>query len=215
MTPVFVIARDRLSYIRRAVASLSLQRDITIYIVDHGTTDQETIDWLRYDCPFSVFWRGDMRPHDLWSWEGLRNLVGSREYAVTDPDIDFTGIPEDLVATCKLALTAFPHVLKAGPALRLDDLPPSDLARRVKNWEIQFWDRSLTTNIYEAPIDTTFAVYRPLREQPTFQLGPGARVAGAYQVRHMPWYETGPITDELRYYRDHMREGASHWVPEG
>lgn len=214
MIPVFVIARDRLSYLKRTIASLSQQRDAHIYVVDHGTTDPETIDWLRHDCPFTVFWHGDRRVHDFWSWDSLRNLVGTHEYAVTDPDIDFTGVPEDLIAICQLALIAFPHIMKAGPALRLDDLPNTDLAKRVKNWEIQFWDRNITSMAYEAPIDTTFAVYRPLWQQPVFQLGPGIRIVGPYQVRHMPWYETGPADEELRYYREHAREGASHWPPE-
>jgi hypothetical protein len=215
VTPVFIIARDRLTYLRRTVASLSHVRDTQLYIVDHGTTDPEAIDWMRYDCPFSVFWRGDQRVHDFWSWGGLVNLGWDRPYAVTDPDIDFTDVPEDLIATCHLALTAFPHIVKAGPALRLDDVPDTDLGKRVKNWEVQFWDREIAPRVYEAPIDTTFAVYRPVREQREFLLGPGARIAGVYQVRHMPWYETGPASDELRHYREHAREGSSHWPPEG
>lgn len=214
MIPVFVIARDRPSYLRRTVASLSQLSGINIYVVDHGTTDPETIDWLRHDCPFSVFWRGNRYVHDFWKWDGLRNMAWNTQYAVTDPDIDFSDCREDLVEACSIALSAFPHVVKAGPALRLDDLPDSGLARRVRSWEMQFWQRELTTHVYEAPIDTTFAVYRPLREWNEFQLGPGARLGGVYQVRHMPWYQTGPLSHELRHYRDNMLEGASHWVPE-
>ena len=212
MIPVFIIARDRLTYLRQSVASLSTQLDAQIYVVDHGTTNPEMIDWLRHDCPFSVIWRGNRRVHDFWT--DPCNLRDDVRYAVTDSDIDFTGTPDDLISSCNLALDAFPHVVKAGPALRLDDLPPTKLGQRAREWEQQFWSKLLTTNVYEAPIDTTFAVYRPLRELREFALGPAARIAGVYAVRHMPWYETGPISDELRYYRDHMREGASHWPPE-
>jgi hypothetical protein len=211
--PVFVVARDRPTYLRRTLAAMTHLLDAQVFIVDHGTTDPAGIQWLRDDCPFTVMWRGDKYVHDLWSSENFRAIAGNQPFAVTDPDVDLSDCPDDLIQTCLLALEAFPHVVKAGPALRLDDLPDTVLASRVTEWESQFWDRRLADDVYEAPIDTTFAVYRPLTKVPEFQLGPSARLGGKYTARHMPWYET-EITDELRHYREHMLTGASHWPPE-
>lgn len=214
MTPVFIVARDRLSHLRRTIASLSRLRDVDIHIVDHGTTHAETLEWLAFDCPWTVHYAGNRRVHDLWTDEdnfAFRRIAGDRQpYVVTDPDVDLSRCPENLIELCLDVLSRYPGLSKVGPGLALDDLPDTPLAAKARAWETQFWQSQLEPNLYDAPIDTTFAVYQPLRRRPNWSLSPAARLGYPNVARHLPWYEL-LLNDELRYYRDHAREGSSHW----
>ena len=83
------------------------------------------------------------------------------------------------------------------------------------------WERPFSTDLrpsgkaWRGPVDTTLALYLPLSVHPEFKLVPGARLTAPYQVRHLPWYETGEPSEEDRYYREHLIPGSSHWADGG
>ncbi len=61
----------------------------------------------------------------------------------------------------------------------------------------------------DAPIDTSFALYRP---NPPFAIGPALRSGKPYVARHMSWYaDTLHRTEEERYYVAHA-SGSSTWA---
>ena len=71
----------------------------------------------------------------------------------------------------------------------------------IEEWEKQYWNKKhddLPTDlrlqlqgwgadVYNAPVDTTFAVY--LRDAPRKDFMEGVRVSGVFSCRHIPWYE--------------------------
>lgn len=213
VTPIIIVTRDRLSYLQRTITSLSHLTDVEVHIFDHGTTEPAAREWLMHVQPHRVVRRGDAYVHSLWDEPEFERLVGDRHFVVTDPDLDLSECPSDVVQRSVATLTHRPHLVKVGPGLRVDDLPNTTLARRVREWESQFWRNEIAFGLYEAPIDTTFAVYRPLTERRDFALGPAGRWGYVSLARHLPWYEVAPLSDELRYYRDHALPGASHWLP--
>jgi hypothetical protein len=211
-TVAVVIFRDRVTYARECVKRL-VRDGLDVQIVDHGSTWRPALRWLaRTSLP--VHRRDNAHPRDLWKWDGLAGIVGSERYIVTDPDVVPDGWTNDWLWKLHDLLDRHPSHAKAGLALRIDDLPEHYAeAGKVRAWERQWWQTEVEPDVYDAPIDTTLALYRPLSEQPTFDLAPALRLGGPYQATHLTWYEdTANPTDEQLYYRAHAVPGVSHWV---
>jgi hypothetical protein len=213
MTVCVVITRDRVSYTRACVASLE-QHGLDIHLVDHGSTWPSMLDYLN-ETPYPVHYLDERPPRALWDWDGLRDVVGSFPYLVTDPDVVIDpDCPADWlqVAADELAPGG---VAKVGLGLRVDDLPDTALTLAVREWEAPF-SLALTASgrAYRAPVDTTLALHPPLYLQPKFRLGPAARLAPPYLIRHLPWYgDLDP--DETAHYRGRAIPGSSHWINGG
>ena len=81
--------------------------------------------------------------------------------------------------------------------------------QKVIAWESQFWQTRLTpTLLYDAPIDTTFALYRPGSR---YDLS-GIRSGFPYLARHHPWYEDSDNPSaEQSYYVRHAKPGTNNW----
>lgn len=65
--------------------------------------------------------------------------------------------------------------------------------------------------MFDAPIDTTFAVYRPTFMR--FELAvPSIRTGHPYIARHLPWYaDMSRPTEEDLFYRARLRRDLNHW----
>lgn len=194
-----VVTRDRLSHTMRCVAELA-RHELDIRIVDHGSTWPPMLDWLA-SCPYPVTARGDLPPRALWDWPGLPDPP----YLVTDPDV-LLDCPDDWLDRLLAEAREHPEMMKVGVGLRLDDLPDTDLAARVKAWEAPFWSSPLCPRAYRAPVDTTLALYRTRG----FALAPAARLAAPYLARHLPWYGESDLA-EAAHYRRRLLPGSSHW----
>jgi hypothetical protein len=220
-TPCFVITRDRVSYTQLCVASLERFHDLEIHVVDHGSMWPPMVSYLD-GLRHAVHYCGNLPPRALWSADGLlRSVVGglgSRRYLVTDPDVVLDdACPTDWLDRLHEELNAEASAggIKVGLGLRLDDLPDTELADKVRAWEGAFWmARTASGRAWRAPVDTTLALYQGLAVAPDFALGPAARLDAPYLMRHLPWY--GDIDeDETAHYRDRALPGTSHWINGG
>lgn len=210
-----VIFRDRVTYAQACCAALDAA-GLDVHIVDHGSTWPAAVDWLA-TAPYAVHLRYDNHhPQSLWTWDRFRHIVGSHEpFVVTDCDVLPPTREESpsWVAHLRACLHDNPDRVKIGLGLRINDLPETPLAARVREWEAQHWQNAMSgRQLYGAAVDTTLAMYQPLIRFPHFALGPAARTAGPHLARHLPWYESGTPDPELAYYRDHMNVDYSHWV---
>lgn len=211
MTKAIVIFRDRVSYVRQCVAALAAA-GLDIHIVDHGSTWPAAVEWLA-TCGLPVHYRPNAHPRSLWEWDGLPGIVGTGRYVVTDPDV-VADCPSDWLGLLNALLDRYPDRAKAGLGLRIDDLPEHYAdAGKVRAWELKWRANRLEAGAYDAPVDTTLALYRPLVDQPHFALDPALRTPWPYEARHLTWYEnTASPTDEAHYYRAHVTPGVSHWA---
>src|SRR5207248_460339 len=94
-----------------------------------------------YDgCPFRVV-RLDHNLGPLAAWlSGTVEREAGQYYVVTDPDLDISGVPRDLMEVLRAGLKAYPDVNKVGLSLELRDLDITvSTARDVVRWEQQFW----------------------------------------------------------------------------
>lgn len=179
-------------------------------IVDNASTYPPLLSWyetnpckiirLLNNCGHRAPWEQGCV---LWA-HTHKVIFGSNYYAVTDPDLDFTDVPKDLVYECIEGLKIFPEANKCGMALRIDDLPPNERTKKIIEWENHFWEHPINDRFFHADIDTTFAVYKCERlHSLAIKVGPSVRTNFPYVAKHLPWYYIGgncELNDEQKYY---------------
>ena len=215
----FVIARDRVSYSQLCVAAL-IAAGLEPVVVDQGSSWPPMLDWLEVlgETGVTVLYRGGGHPRGLWEWEPFREVCGLTErYVVTDCDVvPADRCPLDWPLRLARALDDFPGYRKAGLGLCTDNLP-AHYARRehVIEWEAQFRARPVADGVYDAIVDTTMALYRPLGEHPRFSMS-AVRTGFPYEADHLAWHEDLDHLDgELAYYHEHAEPGISYWTVPG
>lgn len=213
----FIIFRDRVTYARQCAATLAAA-GLDVCPVDCGSTWPPAIEWLAEmeAAGCLVLYRGGGHPQDLWKWEPFREACGTSRYLVTDPDvIPSDDCPLDWPARLAEALDRSGKP-KAGLGLRLDRIPEHYQRReQALAWEAQFWDKPLGDGTYDAVVDTTLALYRPLPEQLTFSVA-AVRTGPPYLADHLAWYEDlDNLTPELGHYHEHASPGISYWTLHG
>jgi len=81
--------------------------------------------------------------------------------------------------------------------------------------EQQFWQRPLAEGVFDAAIDTTMALYRPLSEV-SYPDGSALRTGPPYVADHLAWYENlDDLPDELSWYYEHIEPGIAFWTAAG
>lgn len=105
-----------------------------------------------------------------------------------------------------------PLVQKVGFALKIDDLPDYfDKKQEVIRWESKFYDIEIEKNLFEAPIDTTFALHRPFARISTEGRYKMIRTGFPYIAKHLPWYnDSKNLCDEEKFYENNVEIGT-HW----
>lgn len=218
--PIYIIARDQITPLKAMCEWFSNIRGVEPIIVDNASTYGPLLDWYR-DCPFKVIQLdANYGHHSPWErgavmWASShRAYFGSDFYCVTDPDLDFTGCPWDLIDECIDGFHAVPAAIKVGIGLRIDDIPEHSRVR-VQRHEGDYWKRPVNDRYFEAQVDTTFAVYRASTPHQT-AMAMGTRMLRTrppYTARHLPWYWTkDSLTEEQRYYFEHANSSNS-WKP--
>ncbi|MBD3315943.1 MAG: glycosyltransferase family 2 protein [Chitinivibrionales bacterium] len=213
--PVFIITRDRVSCLLRLIAWLEKIKMRNIWIIDNASSYPPMLAYLRA-TPHHVI------PLDInvghfvpWAIPQLCSIMEKTWYIVSDPDVvPDTHCPEDAVERFVKLLIRHPGYAKAGFSLSIDDIPDHFLHKQqVIAWEKKFWKHEVEPGVFNADIDTTFAVYRPGVTQ--YCLGPALRTASPYFCRHLPWYlHNDCLSQEERYYRSRLKPGISNWNQE-
>ena len=214
--PIFVICRDKVTPLRQLVEWLEGHGYQRIVLVDNASTYPPLLEYYDHSPHEVVRLAENLGPKDsIWGTGVVDRYAAGSYYAVTDSDVIPDPVcPGDAVAYFHWALNRFPSFVKAGFGLRIDDLPAhNELAAAVRRWEYWFWVRRFSGNLYSAPIDTTFALYRP---HSPFVFRPAIRTGKPYVARHEPWYvDTRNRSAEDRYYREHCDPAIAHWDLEG
>jgi len=210
--PVFIVCRDKLSPLLELVRWLERHRYQRVVLVDNASTYPPLLDYFNRTDHDVHRLTENLGPYkSIWSSGVLEQYARDNYFVVTDCDvIPMDACPGDAVGYFHWALRRFPSFVKAGFGLCIDDLPRHfELAENVRSWEEIFWRRRFSHNLYQADIDTTFALYRP---GSPFQLSPAIRTGKPYLARHQPWYiDSLNRTEEERYYRDHCDPKMAHW----
>lgn len=181
-----------------------------IYIIDNNSTYPPLLKYYN-ETPHTVFrLNKNVGYMSLWQthvFMWFKNIP----YVYTDPDVvPIEQCPNDAVLHFWKLLCKYPEVGKVGFALKIDDIPDHyPLKEEVQSWEAKFWKKEIENDVYEAMIDTTFALYRANKWGDAGMLK-GLRTAGSYIARHLPWYiDPMELPDEERYYQEHANSQSS------
>jgi len=228
--PVFYIARDRVGVLRKSLDSLAPFREqLQIVLHDNESSFPGMLEYL------SELESQGARVYSSKHTGSLEDISESvaqtiqrwfddsksraQHYVVSDPDIAFEDPPPDLLDIYRAILDRYSEAMVVGPMLRIDDIPDAyPLKEKVIQLHTeQFWHKEPVTvrilnksiQIQQAPIDTTFGMYR--RDFGFKRLNMGVRVYAPYAARHLDWYiDPANMQPDQVYYVNHASE-VSHW----
>lgn len=183
-----------------------------IILVDNCSTYEPMVEFLKESGLRTIYLKENIGHLAPWA----SGLVPTGEYyAVTDPDIiPRTECPDDFVEYFT-DLAGHHQVNKVGFGLEINDLPECYKYRNaVIEWETRFWQcqeiPGPKSPLYMAPLDTTFAVYRPGM---LTGISPAIRTGYPYVAHHAPWYsDSANPTEEERYYSAHANRAVASWL---
>jgi hypothetical protein len=211
--PVFIVCRDRLLGLKELLNWLTWVGQKNIILVDNASSYPPLLRFFSR-CQFEVLRAGsNYGSRVVWELDLVRKFADKRPYIVTDPDVvPIKSCPRDAIRHFHFLLKRYPSVTKVGFGLKINDLPDCyEHKMQVKRWEAQFWKKEIKPGVFRAPLDTTFALYRP---QSSFGFD-ALRTGAPYVARHLPWYlNSQRLTAEERYYRKHLRKDVSNWNQE-
>jgi hypothetical protein len=213
LVPIVINNRNRYTYLKNLVDWLSEAGYKNIYILDNDSTYPPLLEYYRITKARVVFLKKNAGYKALWGTQ-LFNGLKKGYYVYSDPDLlPGPDCPADVVYQLHLVLQKYPEFEKAGVALKLDDLPEHYSKKNdVIGWEKKHWSHSLEKDVYDAPVDTTFALYRPLAYGNAEECR-ACRLGGVYSFLHLPWYENDLNPgEEDKYYKDHIQKDASFWI---
>lgn len=211
--PVFIVCRDRLTMLRGLLDWLeSVDNADEVYLIDNASTWPPLLEFYE-TTRHTVIRTGANHGHRVgWKLGLLRKYASHRRFIYTDPDLlPVEDCPADAIARMADVLDADKFAVKCGFSIKVDDLPPC-APPGAAPWEAKYWTAyHERVKAWRAPIDTTFALYRP-RAVNLFRYQPAYRLPEPYSVRHLPWYtDPANLNDEDAHYVAHADRTVSNW----
>lgn len=201
--PIIINSFNQLDYLRRLIGKLEEMGYYNIYIIDNASSYPPLLEYYR-QTQYTVFKLDkNMGYLALWKTNIYKKFINDF-YVYTDPDIlPIENCPIDFMEYFYSILIRYPNTTKVGFSLKIDDIPDHySLKQKVLDWESQFWKYKIDDNLYEAPIDTTFAMYRPFSKGKASIQDNHIRTGYPYQARHLPWYINEKLlTDNEIFYK--------------
>ncbi len=213
-TPIYIICRDRLEPLKTLVKWLEGMGMKNVILIDNDSIFPPLVDYLGKTSYQVIPTRKNVGHTSPWNSGIVKSLSPEKFYIVTDPDVIPTAeCPRDVIKRFYSLHKKYLLYEKVGFGLRIDDLPDHyPLKESVVTWESQFWNNTLEENVFEAGIDTTFALYKPFTYR--YTLHPSIRTGGKYIARHLPWYsgpDSAKTSDEEKFYRLRANPDINSW----
>ena len=212
--PIIIISFNQLYYLKQLIDFLIKHNYKNIVIIDNNSTYQPLLDYFKsIEATVTIHKLNENFGHLVfWKNKELYKKYSKGYYVITDPDIvPVEGCPEDFVLHFKKILDKNPQVTKVGFSLKVDNIPDSNPNKqKIIDWEQQFWRNKTREGDYNAPLDTTFALYRSNYEYLEQDFYRAIRTEVPYQVRHGGWYiDAKNLSDEQIYYFETCNESSA------
>jgi hypothetical protein len=214
--PVLINSFNRLHCLRSLIDWLEGAGYANIIIIDNASSFPPLLSYLerleRKRRARVVRLEANFGHLAIWQQDLLQRLGIDSEYVYTDPDIvpaEFC--PADVLRYFREVLDEDAEIATVGFGLRLDDIPDhATYKAQVLSWESQFWLAPAAPGLFLAPIDTTFALYRPFGGHSLGQ--PSLRTGWPYLASHVGWLSDHrhPTEEDVFYFRS-VRPDTSHW----
>ena len=203
----YVTMRDLLTWPREMCKHLVRLGMIPI-LYDNDSKYPPLLEWYKSDdCPYEVRYlnRND-GCYGFWNRGELLNNDHHNGYcAVTDCDLDLSGVPDDFLQVAMRVYRRNTSVMKVGVSLEINDVPSNAVARHAMNqYENKCWNHPLPESEgghYLAGIGATLCICHSSRANAEFYSA--IRLARPYTARHLPYYLTREQIEsdsEYKYY---------------
>lgn len=210
--PIIINNRNRLTYLKQMIDQLSGFGYKNIYILDNQSSYPQLLDYYKEVKAEVIFLKRNVGYKALWETEVFERFK-NKHYVYSDPDILlYPDCPKDFVYQLFQQLSKFTWKEKAGSALSINDIPDSIVLKsEIHKWEQPNWERKLSTEVYDAPVDTTIALYKPLAFGNAEECA-AIRVAGKVTAKHMPWYKNADeLSEEDIFYKNNVAKTSAYW----
>ena len=214
--PVVVPCFNNPTYTARMLKQLSGLGFQNVMLFDNASTSPEMLTWLTHVENLVKIVRlckneGPRYP----ALDPLSLAFLPRRFCVTDPDLDFNDrLPTDfltemaqLAETFKVGKVGFALDISDRKKMKTESFRIGSKLWKIWEWESQFWEKkigqtSYGDDVFDADVDTTFALYDKKYYSPEKFMG-ALRVAGCFTARHLPWYRSvGMPKSEIELYRN-------------
>jgi hypothetical protein len=211
--PIIINNRNRLTYLHQLIENLESRGYSNIYIIDNNSSYPPLLEYYK-QCQYKVY-RLDRNVGYLALWKtDIYKTFIKDFYVYTDSDVvPIEECPDDFMKLFLTTLKKYKFAEKVGFSLKIDDLPDCfSRKNEVLEWEKQFYEKKIDDLLYLAPIDTTFALYRPFVKKEVKHSHQIFRTAYPYSARHLPWYlDSNDLPYEERYYNENSST-STHWT---
>ncbi|MBA3680811.1 MAG: glycosyltransferase family 2 protein [Bacteroidetes bacterium] len=210
--PIVINNRNRYTCMLQLINWLERNNYSNIIILDNDSTYAPLLEYYKTTKHKVIFLKRNVGYMALWETEFFKNIKKGF-YVYTDPDvIPNPFCPGNIVYKLYSVLSKYNSIEKAGAALKINDLPDQyDQKKNVLEWEKIYWEKHVEKNVFDAVVDTTFALYKPLAFG-NAEMSKAYRVGGEYEFLHLPWYiDSNNLTEEEKYYRNNVLKTSSQW----
>ena len=213
--PIIINNYNRLDYLVKLIQSLESRGYRNIHIIDNNSSYPPLLEYYK-SCKYCVYkLNTNVGYKALWKTNIYEKFKKSY-YVYTDADLELdNACPDDFMNYFFMIMQKKPFSQKVGFGLKIDDLPDIFINKKqVIDWEKKHWDfpdRQIQ-NLFRAPIDTTFALYRPFCKGAANRFYETYRTGYPYVVKHLPWYvDSKNLTEEELYYVNNATQ-STHWT---
>jgi len=211
--PIIINNRNRITSLIQLIKYLEKRGYKNIYIIDNNSSYPPLLEYYK-KCPYHIYRLSKNIGYlALWKTDIYKKFIKDY-YVYTDSDVvPIDECPEDFMNVFLQILKKYIFAEKVGFSLKIDDLPDSFSNKdAVIKWEDQFYRKKINKLMYFAPIDTTFALYRPFIKKDVKHSYETYRTAYPFTARHLPWYiDSSNLNEEEQYYNDHSTT-STHWT---
>jgi hypothetical protein len=215
--PIIINNYNRLTTLKNLVEDLRKRGYKNIIILDNYSTHPELHNYynqLKSERIVKLYlFNKNYGSKSLWK-SGIFYKYMFSNFCYTDSDLFIhQDCPDDFMKKFKEILEEHKKCYKVGFSLVIDDLPDHYNQKvNVIKWESQFYENEIEKGLYLAPIDTTFALYRPFsrrgnRDGSDFMI----RLGKPYSCFHMPWYANSNNLDKEELFYKNSLIKKTHW----
>lgn len=202
--PIFVNNFNRLTHTRQLIEFLERCGFRKIIIIDNNSSYLPLLTYYE-KCRHKVIKSAFNYGHLAFWKSGLYRKYKWNYFVYTDSDVvPIDECPDNFIEYFKIILDSNNKLDKLGFGIKIDDLPDCfTLKNKVVDYEKRYWQKEVQPNIYEAPVDTTFALYKPLSNLKNGEVYTLAayRTGFPYLIRHLPWYvDSKNLSEEELFY---------------
>jgi hypothetical protein len=202
--PVIINNFNRLTFPVQLIEFLEYCGFRKIIIIDNNSTYPPLLEFYK-SCNHKVLRFQDNYGHlSLWK-SGIYKKYMWNYFVYTDSDVlPIEECPKDFINHFRKILDHYYKLDKIGFGIKIDDLPEKfKFKDKIINYEKEYWKNEISANIFEASIDTTFALYKPFSNLKKGQIHTlkAFRTGYPFLIRHLPWYvDLENLSDEEKYY---------------